>query len=358
MRLLDRYVLRRFFQFFVFALLASVVIFVTVDSTEHLDKFIDAKVPYRFVLYYYYLYLPYIIYLTVPVSVLLATLFAVGGLVYRNELTAMQSAGYSLWRILCLLMLVALPLSGATLVFGESVVPAANLERKELYQTRVRKTASPTSARKGRLYIQVGQNEFLKMESYDPQTRTGMRVSLHTFESSRLTRRITADRMQFGANAWTLHDVTIRTFAGTNVVTSHADSLERKDLAVTPDDLANVNIAPEEMNYLDLHNMVTRLTASGVRAGKWVVDLAFKISQPFAAVIIVLFGVPFAAFRRRGGLVLGFGLSLLVCFVYFGFMQVGKILGYNGAVEPVVAAWAGNIVFGVLGFALILRVPK
>jgi len=122
-RLLDRYVLRRFFQFFVFALLASVVIFVTVDSTEHLDKFIDAKVPYRFVLYYYYLYLPYIIYLTVPVSVLLATLFAVGGLVYRNELTAMQSAGYSLWRILCLLMLVALPLSGATLVFGESVVP-------------------------------------------------------------------------------------------------------------------------------------------------------------------------------------------------------------------------------------------
>jgi lipopolysaccharide export system permease protein len=86
--------------------------------------------------------------------------------------------------------------------------------------------------------------------------------------------------------------------------------------------------------------------------------LAFKLSQPFATVIIVLFGVPFAATRRRGGLVLGFGLSLLVCFVYFGFMQIGKILGYHGTIEPLVAAWAGNATFGLLGAILIIRVPK
>lgn len=54
---------------------------------------------------------------------------------------------------------------------------------------------------------------------------------------------------------------------------------------------------------------------SGIGAVRWSVDLAFKFFQPFATFIIVLFGVPFAAFRRRGGLVLGFGLSLLVCFV-------------------------------------------
>jgi lipopolysaccharide export system permease protein len=358
MKQLDRYILRRFFQFLVFALLASIVIFVTVDSTQELDKFIDAKVSYGAVLGYYYLYLPYIIYLTLPVSVLLSTLFTIGGLVYRNELTAMQSAGYSLWRVLALLMTVAVPLSAATLAFGESVVPAANHERKEIYRIQVRRASSPASARQGRVYIQVGPNEFLKMESYDPQTESGDQVSLHTFADGRLVRRVNADRMTYDGKEWVLRRVQIREFGPQSLSVSRLDSLRRGDLAVTPDDLARVNIEPEEMNYFDLQNMVDRLKASGVRAGKWVVDLAFKISQPFATVIIVLFGVPFAAFRRRGGLVLGFGLSLLVCFVYFGFLQVSKILGYHGTIEPVTAAWAANIVFGILGTYLVVKVPK
>jgi lipopolysaccharide export system permease protein len=358
MKLLDRYLLRRFLQFFFFALLASVVIFVTVDGTEYLDKFIDARAPYAVVLRYYYLYLPYIVYLTLPVSVLLATLFSVGGLVYRNELMAMQSAGYSLWRALGMLLSVAVPLSAATLLFGESVVPAANHERKLLYLTEVKRMQSSTATKQGRLYMQVGPSEFLKMESYDTESRSCDRVSLHTFSDGRLVKRLTATRIRFSGGIWVLDGVQIRDFGSPALAVTRADSLPRPDLAITPDDLANVRVEPEELNYVDLRSMIERLKNSGVRAGKWVVDLAFKISQPFATVIIVLFGVPFAAFRRRGGLVFGFGLSLLVCFIFFGFMQVGKIFGYHGYVGPVVAAWAGNVVFGLLGLYMVIRVPK
>ncbi|HEY3295820.1 MAG TPA: LPS export ABC transporter permease LptG [bacterium] len=358
MKQLDRYILRRFFEYFFFALLASVIIFVTVDSTENLDKFIDAKVKYYEIAYYYYLYLPYITYLTLPVSVLLATLFSIGGLVYRNELTAMQSAGYSLWRVLGLFLLVAVPLSGGMLAFGESVVPAANHERNDMYRVRVKKQQSSASTRQGKLFIQVSPSEYLKMEGYDPQTQTGDHVTMHQFENDRVLRRINADRIHYNGKSWVLYNVFTHDFGGQALAVAHKDSLVRADLHITPMDLSQVTIEPEEMNYKDLKAMVGRLEISGVKAGKWVVDLAFKLSQPFATVIIVLFGVPFAAFRRRGGLVLGFGLSLLVCFVYFGFMQIGKILGYNGTIHPLMAAWAGNIAFGLLGLGLIWRVPK
>lgn len=357
LKVLDRYILGRFFQYFFFALLASAVIFITVDFTEFLDKFIDAKISYMLVLRYYYLYVPYIIYLTLPVSVLLATLFSVGGFVYRNEFTAMQSAGYSLWRVLALYLLIAIPLSGAALVFGETVVPAANHERKEMYRGRIRK-GSMTSSQQGRLYIQVGPSEYLKMETYNPQTRIGQRANLQAYKNGRLVRRVDADRIRYADEGWMLYDASVRTFEDAKIRAEKQDSLYRGDFGITPDDLARVNIEPEEMNYQDLRSMVNRLQTSGIRAGKWLVDLAFKISQPFAAVIIVLFGVPFAAFRRRGGLVLGFGLSLLVCFIYFGFIQVGKIIGYNGNISPFVAAWAGNIIFGVIGLYLVVRVPK
>jgi lipopolysaccharide export system permease protein len=358
MKILDRYIYRRFFQFFFFALAASVMIFVTVDSTENLDKFIDAKVKWVLVAQYYYLYLPYIVYLTIPVSVLLATLFGVGGLVYRNELTAMQASGYSLWRILGLLLIVAIPLSIGTLIFGESVVPAANHARNELYRVQVKKSPPSNASKIGRVFIQVGPSEYLKMETYDPQIQTGEQVTLHGIENGKIVKRLNADRIKYVRGAWVLLHVAERDLNQPTLKISFRDSLERRDLALIPEDLTRVNIEPEEMNYWELKQMVDQLSVSGVRAGKWVVDLAFKLSQPFASVIIVLFGVPFAAYRRRGGLVLGFGLSLLVCFVYFGFMQVGKILGYHGTIDPLVAAWAGNTTFALLGFVLILRVPK
>ena len=356
--MLDRYILRRFFQYFLFALLASAVIFITVDFTEFLDKFIDAKISWGVVARYYYLYIPYIIYLTLPVSVLLATLFSIGGFVYRNEFAAMQAAGYSLWRVLGLFLLVAIPLSAMALVFGETIVPAANHERKEIYRGRIKKGTSATSSRQGRLYMQVGPSEYLKMESYDPQGRTGERINLQAYNGEQLRKRVDADLIRYTGEGWMMYNAQIRTFVDSKVTVDKQDSLFRRDFGVTPDDLARVNIEPEEMNYTDLHNMVRRLQTTGIRAGKWIVDLAFKISQPFAAAIIVLFGVPFAAFRRRGGLVLGFGLSLLVCFVYFGFIQVGKIMGYNGTIPPIIAAWAGNVVFGLLGIYLVFRVPK
>ncbi len=358
MNLLDRYLLSRFMRFFLFAILASLVIFVTVDATEQLDKFIDANSGWPLILRYYYLYLPFILYLTLPVSVLLATLFTVGGLVYRNELTAMQSAGYSLWRVLTVMLILSLPLSAGALALGETIVPAANHERKEIYRTKIKKSGAAAANKQGRVFIQVGDGSYLKMEGYDPASRTGRMAVLHKMTEGRLVQRTDAQRIGFDGMKWVLYGVTTRVFDESGVTQSSQDSIIRSDFTITPGDLERVNIEPEELNYRDLASLVTRLQSSGIRASRWVVDLAFKISQPFAATIIVLFGVPFAAFRRRGGLVFGFGLSLLVCFVYFGFIQVGKILGYNGLISPLVAAWAGNLVFGVLGIGLVFRAPK
>jgi len=51
---------------------------------------------------------------------------------------------------------------------------------------------------------------------------------------------------------------------------------------------------------------------------------------PFATFIVVLFGVPFASIRRRGGIGVQLGISLLVCFIYLIFMKVSEVFGYNG----------------------------
>jgi lipopolysaccharide export system permease protein len=358
MAILDRYILGRFFSILIFAMLASIVIFVTVDLIEHLDRFIDASCPAWLVFRYYLLYLPYIVYLTLPVSMLLATLFTVGGFMHTHELSAMHGAGYSLYRIVALHLIVAIPASAFAVGFGESIVPAANELRQDIYREKVKRKPRPTAARQGRIYLQVGASQFLNMESYDPVVQTGYQVTIQTVGANRILERVEADRMIWDGKGWVLKVGRIRIPRVDGEEIQPFESLRREDLGFEPGDLTKVQTKPEEMNYAELKRFIDKLRRSGNRSAKWAVDLMFKISQPFATVIIVFFGVPLAAIRRRGGLVLGFGLGLLVCFVYFGLMQIGKVLGYNGTIPPQIAAWGGNIVFAVLGAALMLSVRK
>jgi lipopolysaccharide export system permease protein len=358
MGILDRYILGRFFAILIFASLASMVIFVTVDLIENLDRFIDAHCPAWLVFRYYFLYLPYILYLTLPVSMLLATLFTVGSLTHNHELAAMQSAGYSLYRVITLHLLVAVPAGAFAVGIGETIVPASNQLRQDIYRERVTRNSRPTAARQGRVYLQVGHGQFLHMESYDPAMQTGYQVTIQTVGANRILEQIEAQKIVWEGNAWRLVDGQTRIPRQEGEEIDKFDSLVRTDLGFKPSDLTKIQTRPEEMNYSELKAFVGNLRRSGNRTAKWAVDLAFKISQPFATVIIVFFGVPLAAIRRRGGLVLGFGLGLMVCFIYYGLMQTGKVLGYNETLSPQIAAWGGNFIFAVIGFFLMLWVRK
>ena len=85
MHVLDRYIAGRFLRALVFSLLVFIAIYVIVDMVEHLDTFVDARASADQVFRYYLNYAPAIIVLTLPIAVLMASLFTVGGLSKRTR---------------------------------------------------------------------------------------------------------------------------------------------------------------------------------------------------------------------------------------------------------------------------------
>jgi lipopolysaccharide export system permease protein len=73
---------------------------------------------------------------------------------------------------------------------------------------------------------------------------------------------------------------------------------------------------------------------------------------------VVLFGVPFASIRRRGGLAIDFGVCVAVTFIYLGFMKTSQVFGYNGDLSPLFTAWLANLIFLVLAIINLFRVQK
>jgi len=54
----------------------------------------------------------------------------------------------------------------------------------------------------------------------------------------------------------------------------------------------------------------------------------------------------------------GFGISLAICFVYFGIVKTFQTMGHNGHIHPLIAAWIANIIFAIGGVYALIKAPK
>ena len=75
--LLDRYVLREFFKILFLAVLSSTVIFVLIHVMDHIDGYLDNDATVSEVARYYVYLLPYNAVITLPMAMLIATIWAV-----------------------------------------------------------------------------------------------------------------------------------------------------------------------------------------------------------------------------------------------------------------------------------------
>jgi len=358
MPLIDRYIASRFFYFFFLATLASMTIFLVVDPIDNLDKFLDKGISTLVIIKYYVLYMPYIYYLIFPVAVLLATMFCIGGLTASNELMAMTASGIPLWRHLIKLCLMGFLLSVFTFWWGETVVPETNRERLSIWRQQVKQRKDWRLTDQGQVYLQDGQSRVIHLDLYQPKIETGYGIDIYQYDDNhKIVERVTAVSLAWNQNRWLLNEATIRNFTEEGEQISTKAVMEIT-LDIVPSDMVELKIEPEEMSLAELKRFAQRIESTGGKADRWHVDIHSKVALPFAGLIIILFGVPVSAVRRRSGVIFGVTISLLISFIYFAFMQVGKVLGYKTVLDPWLAAWLGNIVFFIIGIILYRRTPR
>jgi len=358
LRLFDRYVLGQFGRYLLFSLLAAASIFVVVDLVEHLDTFVDKKASAGIVVMYYGYYLPYILYLVLPVATLLAALFTVGSLSRSHELTAAKASGIGLYRILGHMLALGILLSGANFLFGETVVPYTNKRSADIYRYNIKGVSRDQAERQGRIYLRNKPGEMVHLDHFDPKTGTVYDLNWERFSGVILKERLIARQAVWKDSIWIAQKAQLWRFYSDSAGVQRIPQQAFGNLGFTPTDLVKVQTNPEEMGYWQLKGFVRRLQTMGGDPVRWLVELAFKTAMPFTCAIVVLLGVPIAAQYRRSGMVVGMGIGLLISFVYFALQQFGKVMGYNGDVSPQLAAWLGNGVFILVGTVLYWKVGK
>ncbi|MEP7146872.1 MAG: LptF/LptG family permease [bacterium] len=365
MKILDIYILKQFVKNFFFGLLCFVIIFVLVDLFENIDKFIDKNLSGFLIFQYYLCFIPEILKLITPVGMLLATLFTISRFNNYSEMTAINSAGVSLYRFTFPILLFGMLMTVFSIYFNGWIVPESNsqkftLERNHLDKNQIQGIIP-------NLHIQDSENQIITISSYNESDKTGTNSSIQIFDKSNLSRldfRFDIKFMKWdqAKNEWKLIGVSKREFdSASSEKISFMDTVnissipEIKKIYLSPAQILSKQLKPDELKLSDLNNFINTMEESGQNVSKTKVDYYSKISFPFANIVVILFGISLNSGKRKGGAALQFGISILIAFVYLGFVKVSQTFGYNGEISPIITAWLANIIFFIIAVLNLVR---
>ena len=358
MKILDRYLLREFAGYLLLGLIGIVVIFVVVDLFEKIDVFLDHHAALPLIGRYYLYRLPEWLVQVLPIALLLATFLALGQLNKFGELTAMRTSGRSLFGILAPVLVVSVASTLLSLCLSEFVVPETNRQRDEIYDQEIQGMRhQEVTERADVTYLGEGGRIYY-MRLYLVGEQRMHEVSLQEFRGGALVRRIDAAEASWDGGRWVFSSGFLREFSGSRENVKAFKRMAVNGIVERPSDFAKETRNPGEMNFFELWSYVQKLRASGARVANYLVDLQVKLAFPLVNLIVVLIGAPVATRLRTQSAALGFGLSISISFCYYALLRTGQALGHSGALNPYLAGWLGDLVFGMVSAVMMTQAQK
>jgi len=224
-----------------------------------------------------------------PMAALIGCLIGLGSLASNSELTIMRAAGVSIGRIVWAVMKPMLILMVVGVVIGEYVAPATEVTA-QANRSLAQGSGDAQSAKHG-LWHRQG-DEFIHVNSVQPNGIL-YGVTRYRFDKERhMLSASFAKRAEFDKDHWQLGDVTTTVFhdKSTEVVTT---PVERWDIALSPQLLDTVVMAPESLSISGLWGYIHYLADQGLSNGRYWLAFWVKVLQPLVTAALVLMAISF-----------------------------------------------------------------
>lgn len=363
MNILDRYILKRFLVVLSGTVIAFSVIVFVVDFVERGWRMIQRyDVGFNVVVWYYVNYLPFYIILAFPVAMLVSTLFSMGSLAKNRELDVMKASGISLYRISAPILVASFVLSIGLMLFGEFVLTGCERRKDQIKENLIEKRESPSRITRTDLRVPGKGGWIILCKSYNIETEIGNDVKIGKIVNNRNEKLYVAEKLAGTDSGWVLINGNLQEFPADTLTKTGEymkfDTLWAPFLTQTPEMLAELPVSPRQIDFFELRRRIKQKLILGEPVKKDEVELYLKITFPFASFILALIGAPLAANPRRSGPSVGFGLSIIISFIFFVLIRTGQSLGSNGKLPPLLGASIGDLIFLIFGIGLLLKARK
>ena len=357
MSIIDRYIGRTWLRLLLLCLSGFVGIYLVIDLIEKIPRFLRAGGAAGDILQYFIWKLPEMVSRTATFSILMATLLTLGVLSRDSEIIALRSCGVSLLRMSFPMLTLGFVASVLLLVNAELILPQSYAHTEMIDRIKIRKKGERVTFKRNNIWFR-SNSMILQARVFEPVTRTLSGIVVWSVDAAmNPVSRIDADSAVYRDGRWLLHAATSRSFLTPAGYAPQAVQALPLDLRLKVEDLQVLDVDADNMSIRSLKEYADNLRRGGYQAYRYLTLMHTKIASPFAALIMVLLGIPFALRNSRsGGIAMGIGASIAIGFAYFVFNAVLLSYGRSGVLTPVIAAWGANVLFAMSGIWLAMTV--
>ena len=346
--ILDRYILVQITEIFVFGVLIFTSIIFASDTFTTLIKQISMYgMPVKIAFMMILLNLPAIMVMTIPISVLFATVMTVNRMCLASEITVLRACGVSISRIAKPIFLFAIAATLITFIINETIVPITTQESKYLAMWSVTQRHIPKG--KKNFTLKELQNGIqLKRFFYVEDCADGQfkNVSILDVSDPSAIQIIQAKSGSSVLEGWLFRNASAYTITpkGKNLSTSWFE----QTIIDFDSEINNQIVAGDQDSKQQ--NESKKLSEKNRRTS--LISLWDKTAFPFTSIVLVILGVPLAITPPRVRYNRGFLFSILIIFFYYLIRAFSVSFGESGLLIPVLAAWLPNIIISLIGLKL------
>jgi lipopolysaccharide export system permease protein len=360
MKIIDRYIIRKFLGTFFFCLVLILAIAVVFDFAEKIDNFMEKNAPARAIIFDYYMnFIPYFAMLFAPLFVFISVIFFTSKMAANTEIIAILNSGMSFRRMLWPYLVSSFFIAVFIFTLTNFVIPQANLKRMDFEDKYYRSSSRRVPVIN--VHRQVSKNVLIYMESFNPTSMSGRNFTIEKFgDDGELESKLWGDNVRYDTtiNKWTVTNYHLRKIG------RDSDSLIRGDhidtaLTILPRDFSRGPGYVGTMKFRELNDYIKQLRLQGSDELKiYLIEKHRRFANPFAVFILTLIGVSLSSRKIRGGIGMNIGIGLALSFSYILFLQFASQFSIKGNLGPALAMWIPNIIYAMVGTVLYKIAPK
>lgn len=361
--ILHVYFARRFMLAFLMICSVLFALVMLVDGVEQARKFSGLDLGWQRILGLTFLNAPQTINLILPLIVILATITLFISLARSSELVVTRAAGRSALRALIAPVFVALMIGIMAVGMLNPIVAATGNRYLQLSESYRAGGASALSISDEGLWLRQGNADgqtVIRAWRSNPDASVLYEVTFISYDMENgPVRRIEAASAALIEGAWSLQGV--KSWPLTPGVNAEANAQYSDDLQL-PSSLTLERIResigkPAAVSIYDLPTFIGQLKQAGFSARRHEVWLQTEFARPLFLMAMVLVASAFTMRHTRfGGTGVAVLMAVLLGFGLYFIRSFAQILGENGQIPVLLAAWAPPVASVLLALGLLLHV--
>ncbi|RKY41594.1 MAG: hypothetical protein DRP85_05715 [Candidatus Makaraimicrobium thalassicum] len=363
MKIIPRYLLKELGGPFLASLFISTVILAAGNIIQTVDMVMNKGVELIQVTKIFFLFLPYVLIFTIPISVLSAVLLGFGRLSGDNEVTALRTSGVNLYKVVFPAMVCGFIISLMCVPLNDRVLPQAEFAARRLLKSIGLK--HPAAMLEPGVFIRGFKNYIVFIHGVRGNRLENIRI--YQPREGKSTRTIVAKRGEIiplpeeDSVQLRLSDGMADEISSDKPDEFYKVSFKDYYMTLSLEDkmrIGDIQKKAREKSIKELLDDIESFKKDAIDVIPLRIELHKKIALAFSNFVFVLVGIPLAVNTHRREKFLGFGMAIGLFLIYWSIMLGGIAFAIRGIIPPWAGVWSADVLLFGLGAVMFYRIAR